>query len=224
MRNSCPLICTCLLITAVCGGCSMNLFRHMAYVLTPAPIITVKAEYDGLDNQTVAILIYADQEILYVRNHADAQVAAFVAKAFEEARGRGKLSGMKLVPVAKTAKYQERTDWYNMEIVDVGRKFGAGRVVYIELEDYSRKEIGSPNLLRGRISAAVKVYEVTEKGSPHPPKNPVYAARINQIWPEDSPVSATDHSLIWVEQGTLARFAKKVAKKFYTHIQDPPKR
>lgn len=201
-------------LPAVAGGC--DLFQAAAYVLTPDPTQTIEAEYGGLAGQKVAIIVYADQEILYVAN-ADVQTAMYVAQAFKEAQDHGDLRGMELVPVTETIRFQQRSDWYNMRVPQIGRHFNADRVLYIELEEYARREPGSPNLLRGRISATLKVYQVSKAGEPPPRRNPVYATRLGIVWPEDSPLMMSDENLIRVEAGMLARFAKRVARKFYTY-------
>ena len=102
------------------------------------------AQYTGLENHSVAIIVYASEDaILFEYPTAREDVAAFVTQQL-----RTNIPSIRLVDYHEVADWQNQTPhWEVMQVKDMGRHFSVDRVIYIELSDYSMHDPGSNDLL-----------------------------------------------------------------------------
>ena len=77
-------------------------------------------------------------------------------------------------------------------------------------------EIDSVNLLRGRITAHIRIYD---RQSAQPDK-PCYETEVSIVFPEQGPLPMSDSARMGIEQQTLVLFAEELARKFYKHKVD----
>jgi hypothetical protein len=194
------------------SGCYVGHF--FSWLFAPRhPKKFVPAEYK-LKADMLLILPYAGTDILFNNPTASVEVAQGVM--MEIARH---LSGKvkRVVNPVQVLQFQENNlDWQSMSLVDVGRKFKADKVLYVELTHYSMIEPDSVNLLRGRISARVEVVDATAQGD----AKPVYSTDADVIFPPDRPVDIMEASERMVRQVTIAQFAQTVIRKFYDHKEE----
>ncbi len=185
------------------GGCKL--------VATPAlmwgrePTKEVPAEWPHLQNKKVAIFVWADAETLIEHPWAQLEVAEFVAKAMQR-----NVAGISFVPNKRVYEFEQRQPkWVSTDPAELGDRFGAERVLLIELSQFTTREPESPHLYRGHLAANVKVYNAEFKNSA-----PVYKASVEAVYPPDSPgkwgVSERE-----IRRATIETFAEKVAALFY---------
>ena len=96
---------------------------------------------------------------------------------------------------------------------EIAAKFDAQRILYLDLIQFASRETDSVNLLRGRIWAQVRVYEIDSAD----PEKVAYETEVQVIYPEQAPTPISDNARIAVRQGSINLFAQELARKFYTH-------
>ncbi|MGC8624327.1 MAG: hypothetical protein ACP5VQ_03560 [Phycisphaerae bacterium] len=183
------------------GGCE---FLGMAVQNTVG--VPVKAQYNGLKKQSVAIVVYEDASTMFTYPQAPQEVSAFVSASLK-----------KHIPTARILNYHLVLDYQNanpnwdvLPIKTIGRHFAVARVVYIELLDYTVHSQKTNFVLQGHIAAHVAVYNVKLPGS-----GQVFHTTIDALWPKSGPLAGYDTDANTVRMNTLQRFSTKLAHCFY---------
>lgn len=190
-----------LLLAATCAtaGC-----RALALIL-PEQTKTVAAEYPYLADKKVCIVVRAPDELLFEYPNVPWEVADHVRLALET-----NVRGVSVVDPKKIVDFQ-RSDpsWETMDPAALGKKFGADRVLEIDLTQYTTREPESPHLYRGHISAAVRVYNTEYANAQH-----AYQADVRTAHPAEGPgqYGANDRA---IRGATMDAFGQDVANKFY---------
>jgi hypothetical protein len=83
--------------------------------------------------------------------------------------------------------------------------------LYVELEQYTIQERGSPNLLRGQVRARIQVVETGAEA------NPVYESIVETRFPEHRPVAEGEVSPRRIRAVVTRLFARDVVRRFYDH-------
>ncbi len=207
-----------LLAMAMAGmfsACGCNMVKYVLYVVTPvAETKTVQAEYCGLENRSVAIVVFAGPEIMCDYYTARLEVALAIRGELEK-----NIPGVKVVEPAKVVKYQDgNINWEVVPKAKLGEVFGVERVLFISLVEYRGRDPGSENIYRGTITATAAVYESS------PPVNEAVwrSSQLRVSFPDQVPVG-TVGSESRIRQETQQRFAQTLVRKFYKHkIKEKP--
>jgi len=199
----------CLLAGGI-GGCNAASMDFLASLFVP-PQRSVPAEYDGLADKVVAVVVFSDQQTDF--EYPDARLAT----ALSVGQGLLKNAHVKgVVDARRIVRFQdENLNWDTRDKTALGRSFGADRVLYVTLVEYSTREPSSQFVYRGRIIAEVSVYDTSR-----PERDArVWRAEknIDVSYPEQSPVGAPGESERDVRIKAQQLFADTVAKKFYKH-------
>jgi len=190
------------------SGCS---FLTMGYNRQYGSPVT--AQYAGLADKTVAIVVYVDQAESYEYPQARSEISNFVATTMRQAMPKIKLVDPKLV-----IQWQDETlNWASISEKEIGKHFGVDRVVYIEVIDYGTREPGASDLLRGRLQTTCKVFETETPGS-----TAVWNQPLRVFWPENGPMDATQGSDLAVRQHVLEAFSSQLTGAFYDHRDVEP--
>ncbi|MBN1436782.1 MAG: hypothetical protein JW936_06885 [Sedimentisphaerales bacterium] len=196
-----------ILLAVGCGGC--NWFEFPAYVLFGQSHVDVPAEYEGLDETTTAIVVVTDSATDFDFPYARLDIGLVVSDAI-----RQHIENIQFVNQDQIDVFQrEDLDWFNLTMSEIGQRFEADRVLYLDIVRFTMIEDNSIGLLRGRIISDIRVYDIHCSR----PDNPVYQTEINITFPEDGPLALSDQAEQQVFQHTLAQFADQLAKKFYDH-------
>ena len=190
------------------GGCrALGFFMS----LIPMPAQTVKAEFSGLDAKTVAIVIEADESLVYewpdVRRRLSESIRAELNLH---------LDNVVVVRPLRVIRYQDANlRWRSMDRAKLGRKFGADYVLQVVLMDYGVREPGSASLFRGRAHAAASVFDTSRSAS----QVSVWRdPNIRVSYPEDGrPVSRIVGSIAAMRDEVERRFAEALVRKFYDY-------
>lgn len=191
------------------SGC--NLLAWPLYVLAPrGPRDTVKAEFDGLVGKTVAVVVYADMNMLYEYPYCREEMSTAVSKELID-----NVKGAWPVPPGKVVRYQDANPhWAAMSMVELGRALNADYVLYISLSEYSTHEPGTIALPEGRVSAAVSVWDT---GAPADSASACVWRKADlsqRVEANAGPLARNEAALRVVMQ---QQFAVKLVKHFYDH-------
>lgn len=192
----------------VMGGCAAGAF--LGYQIFAPREKKIKAEYKNLADTTVAIVIASgpamDFEFPTAKTNMALNMAYYTGK---------QIKTVKFVDQEKIESYQrDDLDWMRASVAEIGRKFGADRVVYVDLVKFTINEENSINLLRGNVDADLRVYEMDGAT----PDKPAYQSRVQVFFPENNPIPLSDENTrIIIENQTTALFALNAAQKFYDY-------
>jgi hypothetical protein len=170
-----------------------------------APTKRVAAEYPYLTDKRVCILVRADDETEFTYQHVRWEVADHVKVALE-----ANIEGVSVVDPRRVVDFQNKQyDWEYLDQAEIGERFGADRLIEIDLTQYTTREPDSPHLYRGHITASVRVYNTDYAES-----EPVYRAEVQTVYPPDGPApwGTSDRE---VRAGMMQAFADELAGKFY---------
>lgn len=169
------------------------------------PTKAVPAEFPYLEGKKLCLLVWADWETLCEYQFVPLEISEHVATALKP-----HVRAVSFVPNREVVEYQRRdVDWDRKDPAALGGRFGADRLLMIELTQYATRERGSPHLYRGRIAANVKVYNTQYRNS-----DPVFKTSVEIVYPPDAiaPWGTDERSL---RRATMEAFATELAGKFY---------
>jgi hypothetical protein len=199
-----PTMCSLLLaLLAANSGC--KLLASPLLLWGPEPTKVVPAEFPYLQGKKVCVVVWADSETLFEYQWVPLEVSEHVAAAMKP-----NVRGISFIPNRNVVELQRRdVDWDRRDPTVLGARFGADRVLMIELTQYTTREPESPHLCRGRIAANVKVYNVQYQNS-----DPVFKTSVEVVYPPDSagPWGTNDDA---IRKATMEAFAGELAGKFY---------
>ncbi|MGN6367996.1 MAG: hypothetical protein ACTHN5_07025 [Phycisphaerae bacterium] len=168
----------------------------------------VSAQYKGLDNKSVAIVIYADQATTNEFPAAREELSAFLASKMRE-----HLPTIKLLDYHEVMNWQDDTmNWFGLTEKQIGQHFSVDRVLYIELLDYSVAASKGFGEIQGHIRANCKVTEVDS-----PSNSPAWTSLIDVRYPQDHPVDPSQTSPDALRASLLQKFADQLTNRFYDH-------
>ncbi len=207
--------CVSAILLAACfvvvpAGCQPT--GYLLYLVAPeGPGETVEAEFTGLENHSVAVVVYADPGVQYEYPFCRLTVATAAGSEL-----RNRIKGIRLIEPVKVIKYQDQnTYWESMPKTQLAKALGADYVLYVTLVEYTTREPGSLDLLRGRITAQCSIYQadLAERDSA------VWRGKdIAILYPPNGPAGGSvgqDDTAIRVPTERL--FAEELARKFYKH-------
>jgi hypothetical protein len=168
----------------------------------------VAAEYTGLADQSVAVVIYADQASTDEFPDARTEISNFLGAAF-----RTKLPSVRLLDFREVTAWQDDTlNWNALPEKDIGKHFSTDRVLYIELLDYSTRAANSFGDLQGHIKAQCKVFETNAPGP-----TAAWSDLIEVRWPKDHPLDPASGSEVAVRKRALELFSNELVNRFVEH-------
>lgn len=192
------------LVALAAGGC-WTLGQAYVGLVKPKEWRDIPKEHE-LRAERLVIVPYAGTDIRFSYPTVPLEVSLQISYAI--ARYLPKRVGEIVHPV-RVARWQESdVEWLSMTPEEIGRKFDADTVLYVELDQYSTMEEKSANLLRGRAGARVQVVKVGAAS------NPVYEGTAEVVFPEDHPVNALTISERAIRQATNRLFGEAVVNKF----------
>ncbi len=211
MKNAMIKISLMLLISAVIiPGCKQA--GAIGYFLTPPREKKVQAEFPGLKNHSLAIVIYVDEATQYEYPSARLTLGAKIANELDE-----NVKKVRIVQPISVARYQdENIHWETERKNKIGRDLNVDYVLFLSLVNYSTREPGQMSAYQGRISGEAKLYATEKKEG----ENCVWEHEddLEVVWPKVARYSSRVEPQIREE--TENRFADLLAKKFYKHVID----
>jgi hypothetical protein len=166
MNRSLAIAClSSALLLPLASGCA--LFGYVASVVPSAP---VKARYEGLKGQRVAVLTWADRASTFdfptLQSDVTMSVQAKLAQAASPAVKTEELAGTTFVEARQVVRWQKNHPELEMRsLTEVAPKaasaLGCTRLVYVELSPFTIHDPRTPILLKGMATATIRVAEVS---------------------------------------------------------------
>ena len=207
------LICSFLL--TCCGGC--NLIAGAAQVLPP-PIITPK--YEHLAGQQIAVMVWADRGIRTDFPSLSLNLTSTIQGGLKQ-NAKEKVLEKAEYPYSAESIVRFQTDHPEIEtepIVNVAPHMGVvTRLIYIEIEDFSTQSRMATNLVRGEMTATIRVIEIANgKAKVAFEENNVHA-----IFPPKSPEEGVVNMEPMVAyRGLIAEFTTEALHRFVPYQED----
>jgi len=137
-------------ISSGCIGATANLM-YMLYGLK------VDAEYEGLEDSRVAIIVVSDASA-----YGPDTLTSVVGRAMA-IRLKQNVEGITLIPQNVVENWKDTHGWDQVDFRAIGKGVNADKVIGIEIGSYSIKE-GS-TLFKGRSMVTTTVFDLTEEGA-----------------------------------------------------------
>lgn len=194
-------------LSSFVGGC--NIVAYPTYVLFGDHNPTVQAEYEGLAQTHSVLLIVGQPGIDFEFPNVTTNLALMSASQISQ-----NVEDAGFVEQEKIEAFQQQlSQWIGLDMEQIKTHFNAQRLIYIELVRLTLQEDNSVNLLRGRLIADVKVYDLEAA----PNEQLVYETEIQIVVPEAAAVYQSDSAQQQIQQKLMAEFAIRLAWKFYDH-------
>jgi hypothetical protein len=194
-----------LLALGTLAGCQLIAFNTLMW--SDKPMKDIKAEYPYLAKQRVAVLVRASMETQFEYPHVQWELADHLRVALE-----GNVSGVRVVDPRLIVELQRREPaWERMDLAEIGKKFGAKRLIEINLTQYTTREPDAAHIRRGNIGAAISVYNCD-----YPNSEPAYSTDVQTKFPPEG-AGEWGASERTIRRQTMEAFAGDVARKFYDH-------
>jgi len=194
------------------GGCSG--LRWVAHLLTPRPPTkTVKAQFDGLKQKTVAVAIFAGPETLLDYQTVQLELADAVG-----AELRRRVKKVTVINPLRVMRYQdEHPHWYAAPAEKLCRDLGVDYVLSVSLLEFSTRAPSSMHLFRGRIRAEACLYSAAGPRAGSIGGAAWRSEMISVTYPPESPLGIPADDDRNIRLATARLFADKLVKNFYDH-------
>lgn len=203
------LICT--------GGC--NILGAAAQVIPPA---TIQPKYTGIAGQQVAVMVWADRGVRTDFPDLSVYLTGMIQNGLKDSiKDNEKVLGKMQFPYSAESIVRFQTDHPELEtepIVNVAPHMGVvTRLIYIEIEDFSTRSRMATNLVRGEMTATLRVIEVNNgKAKVAFEENNVHA-----VFPKKSPEEGVvNMDPIVAYRGILGEFTTEVLHRFVPYQKD----
>ncbi len=189
------------------GGCKQ--LGVLLYMGMPAQTKDIKAEFSGLKNHSIAIVIYCDEETQYENHEVRMTLGTAIAHQL-----RRNVKKIKVIKPGVVARFQdENLHWGSMHKWQMAANLDADYVLFISLIQYSMRVPGQVSGFQGRITAEPKLYSRTDKDD-----EPVWEAGdiMEVVFPKvHASYDARNEPKIRYQTEVL--FADQLAKCFYDY-------
>lgn len=190
-------------------------------LLTPLAVMGVQKkrippEFDKLAGSRVVVQVWTDPSTLFDYPYARLELATYVGDKLQaEMAQRGQ--AVEVVDAREVEDSLQRNPESRINPAEVGKRFQANYVIYVEVAGFQIRDPGEPQFLRGRINASVSIHDVSASAreSRRYELTPVEA-----VYPEDQPVLINATNSPQIREATYRKFAEMVARKFYEYTLD----
>lgn len=193
------------MLALMTGGCGKLIYFFWPFGRTA----TVPAEFDGLKNHSVAVVIFAKESTQFEYPWVVLNLSAMTS-----AKLKAQVQGVRIIAAQKVNAYQQKNrHWAEIDKTALGKALGADFILHVSLVEFSTVEEGYVDLLRGRVNGEIKVYDCSK------PEDKAMVWTCDNIrtqfpktaTPRTSQNEAAIHSKI------LTKFSEELAKKFYSY-------
>ncbi len=165
------------------------------------------------EGKRVLVLVYAETAIQYQND----QLARYNTAAAVAGEMQSKLKVDAVEPAIVETFQANNIEWTDSHPSQIGQRFHADLVLYIELQEFTTIAEQSGELLRGRITGNCSLYNV---GKPDAEAvKLLWEEQIKTVYPPNMPVVADIGVMDQIRRETFRLFAEKLVKNFYGHYE-----
>ncbi|MDG2094098.1 MAG: hypothetical protein P8J89_02370 [Phycisphaerales bacterium] len=200
--SSLPWLCGCA-VGYIAAGMQQN-FEYQK-------LVEVLARYDGLEHQTVAVVVDADLATLYEHPMLCDTVAEGVSKRLQD-----KVSGIRILPQPIVRNWKFSTpQWNALPYGDIAKQLNVDRVVLVDIQNFRLHPRGNRWMWDGQCIAMVGIIERDNIEPDELADIYQVSARFPKLKELDRE-SATENA---IRTGLYVEFIKNVGWLFYPHVQ-----
>jgi hypothetical protein len=173
---------------------------------------SVPAEFDKLAGKRVLVLVWAESATLFDYPHVRYELASYVGDKI-----RASVKDCDVVDPRKVEDALQRTLEVAADPREIGRQFEADMVLYMELTLFQIRDQDAPDLLKGKVSAALTVYDLNADADE---TGEYVLDPVDTTYPDSQPIMMSAQNHMIVRREVYARFSETVARKFHEHKVD----
>ena len=230
------------LFSAAAAGLTLSTIgcNVVGWTASALPPPVVRPAYDGLVGETAAVVVWADDAVDINHPSLTVQVGQRVQRNLTQARDDGgnaakrSLEGTSFPypPESYVAYFKEDPTLAMTPIETLAPRFGARRVIYVEIGKFTTRGGAAAGLVRGVAEVNLVVYEVEEPVTRDNPEGSVaqtFDAGSNArevyresgleiVFPENVPDEGSNRiTPDYAYRGLVALMADTVSKRFVPH-------
>jgi len=195
------------------GGCAaFGAIGAISAQIDRAKQVEVLAEYDGLRNRTIAVVVQSAPAMSYEHPTVVANMTANISRRLAE-----NVEGAQLLDPRLVLQWQYQTPhWSALPYGRIAEELGVERVVLIDIYEYRLHPPGNTWIWDGVCAATVGVVEAglfdTDEFAD--------TFSITVRFPDMEGVSRESANASQIETGLLVKFYQRTAWLFFDHIED----
>jgi len=197
----------------VSGGCFVaNLAGAIGGEIERNKKIEVLAEYEGLENKSVAVIVHADAATLYEFPSVAQTVSGNVAFRIQQ-----NVRGVSILPPAAVAQWQYQTPaWSTLPYGQIADELNVDRVVLVDIFEFRLHPPGNRWIWDGMAGASIGIIERDSLD----PDAFVEEYSVAVKFPDVADLSRESAQEDAIQTGLVAKFTQTVNKLFYDHLVD----
>ena len=194
------------------AGCeAAYLLGGMAQNFDYSKQIEVLSKYDGLENQSVAVIVQSDMATMYEHPDLEYSIAIGIAGRIQK-----EVPGVKVVDPRRVHTWKFRTpQWSSMPMGEIATQLDVDRLVHVDIYEYRLHPPGNRYLWDGVCAANVGVIE---RGG-YDPDTFVDSFNVESRYPDLEGVGRENASPSQIQSGVLVPFEQRTAWLFHTHLE-----
>ena len=174
--------------------------------------VEVLAEYDGLRDNTIAVVVLTDMMVMYEHPGVVANICVNLSDRIAR-----NVQGAKVLDPRFVLDWQHQTPgWQSMAYGRICDDLGVDRVVWLDLFEFRLNPPGNRWQWEGAASANVGIVEIDG----FDPDSFGETYDVTATFPDIPELGRESASASQIETGLLATFVQKVGWLFYDHIED----
>ena len=175
--------------------------------------VSVEAQYRGLENQTVAVLVAADEYTLFEHPTAAAAVCRQASSKLAT-----EITGVHVLNPKQIEQFQKDNPYWNTTAYgQLLERLGVERLVLIDLITYALREPGNNYEWRGQIVANIGVCEAQSVD----PDQFVFATTTQASYPQGGSIGVINGDRKTTQMGLHSVFSQKLLHLFKDHETNP---
>ena len=176
--------------------------------------VNIEAQYRGLENQTVAVLVTADEYTLFEHPTAPAAVCRQTSSKLAT-----EITGVRVLNPKQIDQFQKDNPYWSTVVYgELLGRLGVERLVLIDLITYALREPGNSYKWQGQIVANIGVYEAQAND----PNQFVFATTLQTSYPRGRSIGVIHSDHQTTQMGLHSIFSQKLLHLFKDHQTTTP--
>jgi hypothetical protein len=195
-------------VVMACAGC--NAMRWLSTPMWPEhEKIDVEAQYRGLEGKTVAVMVAANDHILFRYPTASIDVCRSISQRLVD-----NMDSVAVVDPQQVTAYQDNNPyWDRIPYGQLIAGMDVQRIVFVELDEYQTHDPGNAHVWQGLLAAHIGVIADDTVD----PDDFVFYTSVSAQYPESDTVGIVNADAESIRLGMHTVFSRDAAGLFYDH-------